>query len=247
MRMTVAANRDERDQLVLKYAPLVKTLACRLARRLPSGVELNDLVSIGMLGLVEAAGRYRPTLGVPFDAFARRRIHGAMLDSLRSLDWAPRSMRRRRRDIDTAVAALHRKLGREPEESELAAEMNLSIDKLRRALDELRMLDVGAARPLDSTAPDGTPLLEFCVDPGEDVVTRIERRQLVAHLARALDQLPARERQILSLYYEHELTLAEIGEVIGVGESRVCQLRALAVSRLRSHMRAALDVVGETR
>jgi RNA polymerase sigma factor for flagellar operon FliA len=247
MRVTEAAvDTSLRDRLVLEYAPLVKTLARRLARRLPSTVDVDDLMSIGMVGLIEAAGRYRPTLGVPFDAFARRRVHGAMLDALRDLDWAPRSMRRRQRDIDAAIAALQQRLGREPSEEEVAREMGVALEQLRGALDEIRTLELGAARALEGGA-DATSLIEFCVDPGEDVVARIERSQLVEHLGRALDRLPARERQILSLYYEHELTLAEIGQVIGVGESRVSQLRALAISRLRAHMRRVLGLEEDAR
>lgn len=247
MRMTEAAvDTSARDRLVLEFAPLVKTLARRLARRLPSTVDVDDLMSIGMVGLIEAAGRYRPTLGVPFDAFARRRVHGAMLDALRDLDWAPRSVRRKQRDIDATVAALQQRLGREPSEEEIARELGVAIEQLRGALDEIRMLELGAARPVEGST-DATSLVEFCVDPGQDIVARIERRQLVEHLGRALDRLPARERQILSLYYQHELTLAEIGQVIGVGESRVSQLRALAISRLRSHMRRALGLEEDAR
>jgi RNA polymerase sigma factor for flagellar operon FliA len=242
MRVTDAAvDTSERDRLVLEHAPLVKLLARRLARRLPATVDVEDLMSIGMVGLVEAAGRYQPTLGVPFEAFARRRVQGAMLDALRDLDWVPRSMRRKQRDVEAAIAALEQRLGREPTEDEIAREAGLTLEQLRGALDEIRMLELGAARALDGS-DDTASLVEFCVDPGEDVVARIERAELVEHLSRALAQLPARERQILVLYYQHELTLAEIGEVIGVGESRVSQLRSLAISRLRVHMRRALGL-----
>ena len=118
---TAATNLDARDQLVIDHVPLVKSMAQRLAQRLPSQVEMNDLISVGVLGLIDAAGRYKPTLGVPFDAFARRRVHGAMLDALRELDWAPRSLRRLRRSMDSAVANLRHTLGREPEETEIAS------------------------------------------------------------------------------------------------------------------------------
>ena len=239
---TAATNLDTRDQLVIDHVPLVKSMAQRLVQRLPSQVEMNDLISVGVLGLIDAAGRYKPTLGVPFDAFARRRVHGAMLDALRELDWAPRSLRRLRRDMDSTVANLRHTLGREPEESEIAAAMDLSPQEYDKALAQLRTLEIGSLRQLEAPAPDGTSLLELCVDPGEGAVAQLERKELREHLARAIEQLPERERHILALYYEQELTLAEIGEVIGVGESRVCQLRSLALSRLRTALRASLGI-----
>ena len=243
MRMSAQAQRLEtRDELVMQNVALVKSLAQRLAQRLPSQVQVEDLVSAGVLGLIEAAGRYKSSLGVPFQAFARRRIHGAMLDALRDLDWAPRSLRRLRRDVDSAVAAERARLGREPEEREIASALGMNVAQYERALEQLRTLELAAARELDAPTADGTPLLEFCVDPGESAVQTIERQELRAHLARAIGELPERERQILALYYEEELTLAEIGEVIGVCESRVCQLRGLAVTRLRTLLRESLGL-----
>jgi RNA polymerase sigma factor for flagellar operon FliA len=243
MRMSAHATRlESRDELVMQNVALVKSLAQRLAQRLPSQVQVEDLVSAGVLGLIEAAGRYKSSLGVPFQAFARRRIHGAMLDALRDLDWAPRSLRRLRRDVDSAVAAERARLGREPDEREIAAALGMTVSQYERALEQLRTLELAAARELDAPTADGTPLLEFCVDPGETAVQTIERQELRSHLAQAIGQLPERERQILALYYEEELTLAEIGEVIGVCESRVCQLRGLAVSRLRTMLRESLGL-----
>jgi RNA polymerase sigma factor for flagellar operon FliA len=243
MRMSAhAARLETRDELVMQNVALVKSLAQRLAQRLPSQVQVEDLVSAGVLGLIEAAGRYKSSLGVPFQAFARRRIHGAMLDALRDLDWAPRSLRRLRRDVDSAVASERARLGREPEEQEIASALGMTVAQYERALEQLRTLELAAARELDAPTADGTPLLEFCVDPGESAVQTIERQELRKHLAEAIGQLPERERQILALYYEEELTLAEIGEVIGVCESRVCQLRGLAVTRLRTLLRESLGL-----
>jgi RNA polymerase sigma factor for flagellar operon FliA len=233
---------ETRDRLVMEHVGLVKTMAQRLAMRLPSQVEVSDLVSVGVLGLIDAAGRYKPSLGVPFDAFARRRVQGAMLDSLRDLDWAPRSLRRMRRDVDNAIGNLRRKLNREPEEAEIAAEMGMKLPDYEKAIEQLRTLDIGAIRSLDAPSEDGTSRLELCVDPTEGVVTQLERKELRAHLAKAIEQLPERERQILALYFEEELTLAEIGQVIGVGESRVSQLRSLALSRLRTLLRESLGL-----
>jgi RNA polymerase sigma factor FliA len=238
---------EARDRLVMEHVTLVRTLAQRLAQRLPSQVEVSDLISVGVLGLIDAATRYKPTLGVPFDAFARRRVQGAMLDSLRDLDWAPRSLRRLRRDVDAAVAAARRRLGREPEEGDVAAEMSLSVAEYERALEQLRTLEIGAVRSLDSSSEDGLSHLELCIDPGEGASAQLERKEVREHLAKAIQKLPDRERQILSLYFEEELTLAEIGEVIGVGESRVSQLRSLALSRLRTLLRESLGLPGGAR
>jgi RNA polymerase sigma factor for flagellar operon FliA len=226
----------------MEHVGLVKALAQRLAQRLPSQVEMNDLISVGVLGLIDAATRYRPSLGVPFDAFARRRVNGAMLDALRELDWAPRSLRRLRREMDTAVASLRHRLGREPREEEIAEAMDLSVPAYEKALEQLRTLDVGSVRQLDAPTPDGTPLIELCIDSSEDAVAQLERKELKLHLARAIEELPERERQILAMYYQEELTLAEIGEVIGVCESRVSQLRSLAISRLRTLLRRSLGM-----
>ncbi|MGE0591261.1 MAG: sigma-70 family RNA polymerase sigma factor [Vicinamibacterales bacterium] len=241
--MTAAdAGLDQRDKLVMEHVALVKTMAQRLAQRLPSQVELSDLISVGVIGLIDAAGRYKPTLGVPFDAFARRRVQGAMLDSLRDLDWAPRSLRRLRREVDSTIARLRHELGREPEEREIASGMSRSEADFQKAMEQLRSLELGAVRSLESVTEDGTSRLELCVDPGEGAAAQLERKELREQLALAIQELPERERHILALYFDEEMTLAEIGEVIGVCESRVSQLRSLALSRLRAHLRTVLGV-----
>jgi RNA polymerase sigma factor for flagellar operon FliA len=243
VRVTAAGqDYSKRDELVMQHVALVKTMAQRLAQRLPSQVEMNDLMSVGIMGLIDAAGRYKPSTGVPFEAFARRRIHGAMLDALRDLDWAPRSLRKLRRTIDSAIAQLRHDLGREPEEHEIAAAMEMSADEYERALDQVRSLDVGALRQLDAGTPDGGSLLELCIDPDEGPEARLHREELKGYLATAIQDLPERERQVLALYYQDELTMAEIGEVIGVCESRVSQLRSLAISRLRASLRQTLGL-----
>jgi RNA polymerase sigma factor for flagellar operon FliA len=241
MRMTQAPEQDleTRDRLVMDHVGLVKSLASRMAHRLPSQVEVSELVSVGVLGLIDAAGRYKASTGVPFDAFARRRIQGAMLDSLRGLDWAPRSLRKMRRHVDGTMAQLRHELKREPEEGEIAAALNVSDPEYRKMLDQLRTADLATIRQASATS-DGQNTLEVAVDPGEGPLARLERLELREHLAKAIEQIPDRERQILALYYEEELTLAEIGEVIGVGESRVSQLRSQAIARLRSLLHASL-------
>ena len=241
-RSAASASANARNELVVANVALVKSLAQRLVQRLPSQVSIEDLISAGVLGLIEAAGRYQPSLGVPFQAFARRRVQGAMLDALRDLDWAPRSLRRLRRDVDAAISTVRARTGGEPQEAAIAAELGLSAGDFDRALEQLRALETATARELDAPAGDGMPLIECCIDSGESVLETIEREEVHVHLARALEQLPERERQILALYYEEEMTLSEIGATIGVCESRVCQLRGAAVARLRTLLRTSLGL-----
>jgi RNA polymerase sigma factor for flagellar operon FliA len=230
-----------RDRLVMEHVALVKVMAGRLANRLPSRVDVSELISVGVLGLIDAAGRFEPSLGVPFGGYARRRIQGAMLDSLRDLDWAPRAVRRLRREVDSAIAELRHELQREPEAAEIASALKVSEAEYERMLDQLRSADVAAIQQA-SAADEATSLLELAIDPSESPYTRLERHELREHLARALTEMPERERQILALYYEQELTLAEIGAVIGVGESRVSQLRTQAIARLRTLLADVMQV-----
>jgi RNA polymerase sigma factor FliA len=245
MKATAALPVDtqQRDQLVIAHVDLVKTMASRLGRRLPSQVEMSELVSVGVMGLIDAATRYRPSLGVPFDAFARRRIHGAMLDALRGLDWVPRSVRKLQRDVDEAMSKLRHTLGREPEAEEIAAAMGKPVEEYETMLDDLRSAELAVIRRAGSDG-DGGSLLDVAVDGGAGPYAQLERQELRTELARALAELPERERHILALYYDQELTLAEIGRVIGVGESRVSQLRTQAIARLRSLMQPWLAAKG---
>jgi RNA polymerase sigma factor for flagellar operon FliA len=239
MTTDVLQDFEQRDRLVMEHVGLVRSLASRLAHRLPAQVEMSELIGVGVIGLIDAAGRYKASLGVPFDAFARRRVHGAMLDSLRSLDWAPRSLRKKRRSVDATIGQLRHDLAREPESAEIAAAMNVSESEYDKMLDQLRSAELATIR--QASPLEGRGLLDFAIDPSEGPYARVERLELRGHLARAIVQLPERERQILALYFEQELTLAEIGEVIGVGESRVSQLRTQALARLRSLLRESLN------
>src|SRR6188768_2018138 len=197
----------DRNQLVINHVGLVKAMAHRLAQRLPSQVEMNELISVGVVGLIDAADRYKPALGVPFDAFARRRVQGAMLDALRELDWAPRSLRKLRRELDLAMGRLRHQLRREPTEEEIAAELNMTAAAYGRSLEQLRTLELGAVRPLDDGSPEGAGLLDLCFDPDEGPEVRLQRTELREHLARAIEQLPPREKHVLAMYYHQEMTL----------------------------------------
>jgi RNA polymerase sigma factor for flagellar operon FliA len=232
---------EARNELVLEHVGLVKNLAARVSRRVPAQVEVNELIGVGMIGLVDAARRYKPSLGVPFEAFARRRIHGAMLDALRGLDWAPRAARKMRRDVEGAITALRHRLQRAPQDAEIAVALDMSMAEYGRMLDQMRAMDLATVRQAEANGTGGG-VLDVAIDPDEGPHALLERAELRRHLAGAIGELPARERQILSLYYEKELTLAEIGAVIGVGESRVSQLRSQAVARLRARLRETLQL-----
>ena len=235
MGLTTTPDFTRRDELVMAHIDLVRALAGQVGRRLPSHVERSELVSVGLMGLLDAAERYQPAMGVPFDAFARRRIHGAILDALRRLDRAPRSVRRLKRNLDRTLNELRHRLGREPIEAEIAASLGVSIEEYDRMLDDLSVADLSV--PRGSAADDPDRLLRLAVDGEVSPHAQLEHRELLAHLAEAIGELPARERQILALSYREDLTLAEIGAVVGVGESRVCQLRTQAIARLRSRLR----------
>ena len=243
MTHTQAPEPRQRDELVMAHVGLVRSLASRLGRRLPSQVELSELVSVGVVGLIEAANRYQPSLGVPFDAFARRRIQGAMLDALRGLDWVPRSVRKLQREVDGIMTQLRHTLGREPHAVEIASALGIGVEEYEAKLDELRLAELAVMRP-SCRDRDEPGLLDIAIDPEIGPYGQLERRELKSRLAAALQELPDRERHILALYYDEELTLAEIGQVIGVGESRVSQLRTQAIARLRSMMQEWLMPMG---
>jgi RNA polymerase sigma factor FliA len=241
VRVTAQKSLADRDRLVMAHLDLVRSIARTLAQRLPNQIEINELISVGVLALIEAARRYDAGTGVPFSAFARLRLRGAMLDTLRGADWAPRSLRRLRREIDAAVGRARTVLGSEPSEADIAREMNMTPEQLSKALEQVRHLEIAAVQPLDQMNEDGGSLLQLCATTdGADV--QLERSELRAHLATALAQLPRRERDILTMHYRDEMTMVEIAKVFGLTHSRISQLRSLAVSRLRASMSAALGV-----
>ena len=200
MRMRTAPQGDmeTRDALVMSHVGLVKSMAGRLARRLPPQVEVSELIGVGVLGLIDAAGRYRPSLGVPFDAFARCRIHGAMLDALRGLDWAPRSVRKLRRDVDDAIGSLRHSLGREPESEEVAAALKVPEKDYLKMLDQLRAADLAVVRRVDGD--DSRNLLEIAAGPDDEPHAQLERSELSRILveARSSAICPERERRTSS-------------------------------------------------
>ncbi len=235
---TAWQNDEERERLLMEQLPQVRYIARRIHERLPRHVPFEDLVHAGVLGLMDAWHKFDRGKQVQFGSYAKFRIRGAILDSLREMDWSPRDLRRKGRMLEEAHNKLRTELQRNPTEPELAAELGLSLQGLQQLLTELNGLEVGTLRiasPQDGREED---LCEYVADDPEEtplcVCLRSEMKDL---LARAIAELPEKEQQVLSLYYFEELTMKEVGAVLGVGESRVSQIHSMAVLRLRARMR----------
>jgi RNA polymerase sigma factor FliA len=233
-----------RERLVVAYSPLVKFIAGRMASGLPAHVEESDLISYGLLGLIGAIERYDPSREIKFETFAVARVKGAIIDELRSLDWVPRSVRSRARDVERAHAELEGRLGRTPDDEEMATRLELTVDEFHGVLLEIANSSVLALDDLWTFAdPEGgggqISVLDTIQDPNAiDPEAEAHTSELKDRLADAIESLPDRERLVIALYYYENLTLREIGEVLGVTESRVSQLHTKAVLGLRSRFRA---------
>lgn len=225
-----------RDHLIVSYAPLVKFIAGRLGAGLPASVDPGDLVSSGVLGLIDAIERFDPQRGVKFETFATPRIKGAIYDGLRALDWVPRSVRSRAKDVERAIMGFEAREGRSPSDDELAAELQIDRARLDRWLASIASTTVGPLeRALDAGAEPRALSGEVPIVPS----TVVEERELRDFMRAEIDLLPPREKLVLSLYYDEGLTLAEISRVIGVSESRVPQLHTKSVLHLRARLSAA--------
>ncbi|MGW3469231.1 RNA polymerase sigma factor WhiG [Saccharopolyspora sp. NPDC000995] len=230
-------DQELRDRLVLHYAPLVKYVAGRVGTGLPSHVDVSDLVQSGIFGLVDAIEKFEPERGLKFETYAMQRIRGAILDDLRAQDWVPRSVRSRARDVERALERLEAKLQRTATDAELASELELSLDELRELFAQLQMTSVIALDDLIGAGPAQASLAETLPDDrAEDPVAALVDRDSRRQLAEAVERLSERDRVVVTLYYFENLTLAEIGKVLGVTESRVCQLHTRAVLRLRTKL-----------
>lgn len=236
-----ARDQRSRDRLVLHYAPLVKYVAGRVGTGLPTHVDISDLVQSGIFGLVDAIEKFEPERGLRFETYAMQRIRGAILDDLRSQDWVPRVVRSRARDIERALERLGGRLHRTPTDCELATELDITVDELRDLYGKLQLTSVVALEDLVPASADARrpvdPLGDILPDDGAvDPVTVLVDRDNRRQLADAIAHLAERDRTIVSLYYFESLTLAEIGKVLGVTESRVSQLHTRAVLRLRAKL-----------
>jgi RNA polymerase sigma factor FliA len=232
-----------RDRLILTYAPLVKYVAGRLGSGLPAHVDEGDLVSYGLLGLIGAIERYDPARDVKFETYAMARIKGQIIDELRSMDWVPRSVRARARNIERAIGELEARLGRAPTDEEISKKLGITEEELEESLGEIARSSIAALDELwtvSGSGGDQVALIDTIEDEGapdpQGTLSVTEQKEA---LAEAIQRLPEREKLVVTLYYYEELTLREIGEVLGVTESRVSQLHTKAILRLKAHIASA--------
>ncbi len=226
----------ERDRLLLEHLPTVRYLARQIHDRLPQHVELEDLVSAGVVGLIDAFSKFDHTKKVQFKSYAQFRIRGTILDSLRMLDWSPRELRRKGRAAEEAIRAATHKVGRVPTEQEIAREMDLDLSAYQQLLGELKGLEIGSLH-LERTEGSGDEELAYIPgSPDDDPLFRCLQGEMKQRLTDAIEELPEKERMVLTLYYHEELTMKEIGLTLGVVESRVSQIHSSAVVRLRASL-----------
>ena len=234
---------ENREEVILQYSPMIKYVANRIAMRLPPHIEVDDLISVGVLGLMDAISKYDPGRGAKFKTYAEFRVRGAILDELRSMDWVPRSIRQKASQVDKVVQGLQAKLRRTPEDEEVAQEMGLSLDQFHETLNEtisiplFSLEDLGIAKE----SGDQQSLLDCLAGKADaDPQTQVRLVELKEIIAKAIDALPEKERLMVSLYYYEELTMKEIGAVLDITESRVSQIHSKAVYRLRTKLKAII-------
>ena len=232
---------DVRERLILHYSPLVKFVAGRVAAGLPQSIEQSDLVSYGIFGLIDAIDKFDPSRGFQFETYAISRIKGAIIDELRSIDWVPRSVRAKARAVERAYSKLENELRRTPEDKEVAAELGMTEAELDTVLSQVSFTGLVALDELLSAGGSGdrsgtSTVMDTIADGAHDPVEAFEVDEMKHLLADAINRMPDRERLVLTLYYYEGLTLAEIGGVLGVTESRVCQIHTKAILQLRGRL-----------
>jgi len=232
----MAGKASSQDEQVVKYAPLVKRIAYHMMARLPASVEVDDLIQVGLIGLMDAVGRFDGTQGAQFESYATQRIRGAMLDELREADWLPRHVRQKSRQIESAIHRLEQRNGKSPSEQEISAELGMPIDQYQSMLGDVKCSQLLYYE--DFSDEDSASFLErYLVDGSNDPLSVLEDEGFRASLIAAIHHLPERERSMMGMYYEQDMNLKEIGAVLGVSESRVCQLHSQAVARLRAQLK----------
>ncbi len=229
--------RDEKGELLEQYMPMVKRLAHHMMGRLPPSVEEDDLVQAGMIGLIDAISRYDEAQSAQFEAYAIQRIRGSMIDELRQADWLPRSARQSMRRIEGAISSLQHRLGRQPNETEIAVEMNVPLAEYQGMLDDARGHQLLYFEDFGESGEDDSFLDKQPADESGMPLPQLLDANLRACIIAGIENLPEREQLLMSLYYEQELNLREIAEVFGVSESRVCQLHGQAIARLRAKLK----------
>ena len=234
---------ENREEVIKRYSPMIKYVANRIAMRLPPHIEVDDLISVGVLGLMDAISKYDSSRGAKFKTYAEFRVRGAILDELRAMDWVPRSIRQKASNVDKVVQELQAKLSRAPEDEEVAKEMGLSLDQFHDTLNETKSIPIFSLEDLGIAKESGEQqsLLDCLAGKADaDPQTQIRLIELKEIIAKAIDALPEKERLMVSLYYYEELTMKEIGAVLEITESRVSQIHSKAVYRLRTKLKAII-------
>lgn len=235
--MYTAKGQLDREALFHQHVPLVRRIAHHMIAKLPPNVELDDLIQVGLIGLSDALSRYETAQGVQFETFASQRIRGAMLDELREGDWMSRGARKSQKDIEHALHRVEQRLGRSPMESEIAAELGMELKEYQALLSKVRGTQLVYLEDFHHDDDDESFLDRHVADESADPISVLRDQRLRAGLVKAIEQLPEREQHIMGMYYEHDMNLKEIAAVLGVTESRVCQLHSQAIARLRTKMR----------
>ncbi|MEK9952939.1 MAG: RNA polymerase sigma factor FliA [Curvibacter sp.] len=237
--MYTAKGQLDRDALIRQYSPLVRRLAHHMMAKLPPSIQVDDLIQVGLIGLSEALTRYEAAQGVQFETFATQRIRGAMIDELRENDWMSRGSRKSQKEIESALTRLEHRLGRSPSESEIAAELGMELADYQALLYKVKGTQLVYLEDMtgNSDSEDGF-LDRHMVDNEADPMQLLRNQRLRGALVAAIKALPEREQYIMSMYYEQDMNLKEIAAVLGVTESRVCQLHSQSIARLRAKMRA---------
>jgi len=235
--MYTAKGRLDNSSLIKQYSPLVRRLAHQMIAKLPANIEIDDLIQVGLIGLTDALSRFDVGQGVQFETFATQRIRGAMLDELRGGDWMSRGTRRQQRDIESAVRKLEQKLGRAPQESEIAAEMGIPLAEYQDLLGKVRGTQLVYLEDMSGDEGDEDFLDRHVADHGNNPLLKLQDHRMRESLVAAIKNLPEREQFMMSMYYEHDMNLKEIAVVLKVTESRVCQLHSQAIARLRVKLR----------
>ena len=235
--MYTATGRLETNAMLKQYSPLVKRLAHQMIAKLPANVEIDDLIQVGLIGLTDAMTRFDAGQGVQFETFATQRIRGAMLDELRGADWMSRGNRKQQREIETAVRKLEQQLGRAPQESEIARAMGIGLTEYQELLTKVRGTQLVYLEDMSGDDGDADYLDRHVADENENPVAMLQDRRMREALVAAIKLLPEREQYVMSMYYEQDMNLKEIAAVLGVTESRVCQLHSQSIARLRAKLR----------
>jgi RNA polymerase sigma factor for flagellar operon FliA len=236
--MYTAKGQLDRDALIRQYSPLVRRLAHHMMAKLPHSIQVDDLIQVGLIGLSEALTRFEANQGVQFETFATQRIRGAMIDELRENDWMSRGSRKSQKEIEGALQRLEHRLGRSPTESEIAAELDMSLAEYQSLLYKVKGTQLVYLEDMAGSEGEDGFLDRHMVDNDSDPVQLLRNQRLRDSLVEAIKHLPEREQYIMSMYYEKDMNLKEIAAVLGITESRVCQLHSQSIARLRSKMRS---------